>query len=96
MGDLTVYVYYKIPAENRNSLLLAIKKLDQKIKLHYPYLTVQHQKKTCFDAQNRETWMETYAGIAQEELEKFTAHLSDLAEKNGLPIDRRYEIFSAM
>jgi hypothetical protein len=92
-NNLMLYVYYKISVNDRASCLLAVKKLDQIIKSHYPNLKIQHQKRPHLDAENKETWMETYTDIPDMQLEKFTAILSQLAEKNGLPKERKYEVF---
>ena len=92
-NNLTVYVYYKIPANDHNMCLLAVKNLDEKIRFQYPQLKIQHQKRPKLDAEDKETWMETYAGISSMELEKFTADLAELAKLYGLTQERRSEIF---
>ena len=92
-NHLTLYVYYKIPADKQNTCLLAVKNLQQKIISYYPNVKVQHQKRPGVDLENKETWMETYTNIPNIPLEKFTAELSDFAKKSGLPTERKYEVF---
>ncbi len=92
-NNVTLYVYYKIAANDRSSNLLAVKNLERAIKSHYPDLKIHHQKRPYLDAENKETWMETYSHLPAISFENFTAILSQLAEKNGLPNERKYELF---
>jgi hypothetical protein len=92
-NDLTMYVYYRISANTRPLCLSAVKNLDQSIKSFYPHLKIQYQKRPNLDAEHKETWMEIHTGISSSELEKFSADLSELAEKYGLPKNRKYEVF---
>lgn len=92
-NNLILYVYYKVPVTQAGSCLLSVKKLNQFIKSRFPDLKIQHQKKTHLDAANNETWMEIYTDIPDMSLEIFTAFLSEAAEKNGFPQERKYEIF---
>jgi hypothetical protein len=94
--NFTVYVYYKISLEERTSALLALKKLEQSIKLPYPNLKVWYQKRVHLDVENRETWMEAYTNISEKLLENFKIDLARLALRNGLSQERRYEVFIAM
>ena len=91
--QLTLYVYYKIPADERNTCLLAVKNLQQQIYSCYPNVKIHNQKRPGVDRENKETWMETYTNISNISLETFTAELSDFAKKSGLPTERKYEIF---
>ncbi len=91
--NLTLYVYYKIPADKSAACLLAVKQLHQAIALEYPQLAINQQKRPSVDAANLETWMETYAGIAQMQLEKLKTEIAELAQQYGLPSERKYEVF---
>ena len=94
--NLTIYVYYKIPTDERLHYLSAVKNLNNAIKTHYPFLEMMQQKRPDLDTENRELWMETYQGIPPVNLEKFTADLILLAEQNGLPKERKHEIFISL
>jgi hypothetical protein len=90
---LTLYVYYKISANQQDSCVLAVKKLQQTIALHYPEVIMQVQKRPQVDTANHETWMEVYADIAPMQLEQMIADLGELAEVHGLPCERKNEVF---
>lgn len=89
----TLYVYYKIPANQSASCLLAVKQLHQDIALRYPEVVMQRQKRPEPDATNQETWMEIYDGIAPTQLEPLMADLVALSEAHDLPRERRTEVF---
>jgi hypothetical protein len=93
MDNLTLYVYYKVPIVQSASCLLAVKQLHQVIALRYPEIAMQQQKRPYPDAAHQETWMETYAGMTQIQIEKLIADLSELAVGCGLPNERKYEVF---
>lgn len=91
--NLTLYVYYKIPA-NQNALhLLAVEQLQQAMALRYPEIVMQRQKRPGTDTTNQETWMEVYAGIAPMQREHLLADLFSLVEVYGLPRARKNELF---
>ncbi|MEO8401616.1 MAG: DUF4936 family protein [Gammaproteobacteria bacterium] len=92
-NNLLLYVYYKIAASERNSGLLGVKNIEKIIKTRYPNYITNHLRRLHLDSEHKETWMETYTGVSEEQLEKFKVELSDLAEINGLPKERKYEVF---
>ena len=94
--NVTMYVYYKIPTDERLHYLSAVENLNHDVKTSYPFLEVFRQKRPDLDAEKRELWMETYQGIPTIKLEKFTADLIILAEKNGLPKERKHEVFISL
>lgn len=94
--NFIVYVYYKIPAQEYAHYFLAIKELSQAIKKDYPLLETNQQKRQDVDAENKELWMETYQGVLPDEFEKFKTDLALLAEKKGLPKERKYEVFVSL
>jgi len=92
-NNVTLYVYYKIAFANSAVCLLAVKQLHQAIALRYPKLSIHQQKRPNPDANNQETWMETYAGVEQSQLDNLMADLSELAKLHGLPDERKTEVF---
>lgn len=90
---LTLYVYYKIPAQQNTLHLLAVQQLQQAVALRYPAVVMQRQKRPGADATNQETWMEVYAGITPRQLEPLLADLSALVEVHGLVRARKNELF---
>lgn len=90
---MTLYVYYKIAADKSADCLLAVKQLHHAIASRYPDLVIHQQKRPYPDAKNHETWMETYAGVAETHIENLIAELSELAQLHGLPCERKYEVF---
>lgn len=92
-NNVTLFVYYKIPLNETAASLSAVEKVCQTIQSRYPYLKIQQQKRQHTDADNKETWLETYAGFSAAQLEKLIAELVELAAQNGLPKERRYEVF---
>lgn len=97
MSDtLTMYVYYKIPTNERAIFLSAVRNLNQVMKTHYPFLATNQQKRPELDRENKELWMETYHGIPNSVMEKFTMDLTLFAEQQGLPKERKQEIFISL
>lgn len=91
--NLTLYIYYKIPADKHLQYVLSVEKLITDIKKCYAYLEIKLQIKMTLDAENKETWMEIYQGISQENIQKLMDTLNLLAKQHGLPTERRQEVF---
>lgn len=96
MSKLSVYIYYKVPANDRIHNLASLKHLQHAVQTRFPMLKIVYQKRPELDVESKELWMETYHGVATNELAMFKRVLSELARQYGLPNERKFEVFTTL
>ena len=88
----TLYVYYKLPADEHALWRPRVKGFAQRVRQRWPDLQVELMQRPDPSAEGLETWMEVYRhpeGVSAQMM----AAISQLALELGLPPKRAAEIF---
>ena len=88
----TLFVYYKVSAEQHQKTIPLLNNLIQRLKALYMGLEIDIMQRPEISSDQLETWMEVYrypGGVTLVMMEKITVH----AQECGLPLARKTEIF---
>lgn len=92
MNLTTLFVYYKLPQSHHAQTILLVNQFKEDLQAYDPQITVELLQRPEVSADGFETWMEVYShpdGISSSMM----ARIQELAIQNGLPPQRKNEIF---